>query len=125
MSAARDEEMIRSMFAALLVVPLVSCALSPTTTAPVTVWYEATYVITPDGERVQKVETIPWTDGLTLIRAIMSSGGYPTPPHYHIYLNRGGRATLLPDPREMVRSEDDMRLEPGDRIELRRRRTKL
>ena len=110
---------IRTMFAILLGVPLMSCASSQVGNAPVTVWYESAYVVTADGRRVQKTEAIPWTVGITITRAIASAGGYATPPHRYICIIRDGRNTLLPDPRQIVKPEDDMLLKPGDRIELR------
>ena len=90
------------------------------TNAPVTVWYEATLVETSDGQKTQKSEIIPWTEAITITHAIASAGGYSTPPHRYIYLVRDGQTTLLPDPRQVIKPEDDMRLRPGDRIELRR-----
>lgn len=111
---------IQTVFAILLIVFFASCASPERTNAPVTVLYEATYVTTSGGEKIQKVVMIPWIEGLTLMRTIASAGGYSLPPHRHIYLVRDGRSTLLPDPRQIVRSEDDMHMKPGDRIEFRK-----
>ncbi len=110
---------IKTMLACLLVVPLQSCASSPAPNAPVTVWYELTYTTRPDGSKVQKVETIPWADGLTLMHAITSAGGYSTPPVRHVYLVRDGNSVKL----DMRAIEDerapDPSVQPGDKIELR------
>ena len=108
----------------LLCLPLASGAAEAETNAPVVVWYEDTYVTKADGMRMQKVETIPWAEDLTVIRAIAAAGGYSTPPVRATYLVRDGRSTLLPDPRQMVVEKDVMRLKPGDRIELRKQPSK-
>lgn len=108
-----------SIWVALLCLPLVCRSAEPQTNAPVTVVYEGTYVTQPDGKQTQKVAMIPWTNGLTIIEAIVTAGGYSTPPHRYGYLVRDGRRTLLPDPRQAVREEDVLRLQAGDRIELR------
>ncbi|MDD4868959.1 MAG: hypothetical protein PHR77_00260 [Kiritimatiellae bacterium] len=107
------------ILAATLCLPLLSAAAEPKTNTAVTVSYEGTYITQPDGKQVQKVVTIPCTNGLTIIRVIAAAGGYGTPPHHHIYLIRNGRSTLLPDPRHVEREQDVLQLQPGDRIEFK------
>ena len=103
----------------LLCLPLLCSGAEPQTNASVTVAYEGSYVTQPDGKQVQKVVTIPWTNCLTIVRAIAVAGGYGTPPHRHIYLARNGRTTLLPDPRQAETDEQVLRLRPGDKVEFK------
>lgn len=104
----------RVMFAIVFAALLLSCAAPASTNAPVAVWYEASYTVAADGQRIQKVVSIPWAPGLTALGAITSAGGYSTPPYRCICLVREGRSTLLPDPRQIKRQEDDLLLQPGD-----------
>jgi hypothetical protein len=97
----------------------VCCAARAETNASVTVWFEGTYDVHADGSRTQKFAIIPWTNGLTIIRAVVAAGGYSTPPHRQIYLIRDGRSALLSDPRLAVRGGDALKLQAGDRIEFR------
>jgi hypothetical protein len=109
----------RVILVGILCLPLLCLAAEPETNAVVTVTFEGTNVKQPDGKAMQKVVTIPWTNGLTILHAIAAAGGYGTPPHRQIYLVRNGRSTLLPDPRQAERDEDVLRLKPGDNIEFK------
>lgn len=95
-------------------------AASPrSTNAVVKVWYEVTYTVRPDGPKLQKIESIPWSKDLTLVLAIASAGGFSTPPVRHVYLVREGERFEM-DQMAIERGEiPDPLMQPGDVIELR------
>lgn len=97
---------------ALLLLP--ACATLPWMDRPVVVWYEASYIALCDGTTMRKVEKVKWTEGLTLDRAVAAAGGFTSPPHRQVFLIRRGEENVVPDLRR------EIRLEPGDRIEIRR-----
>jgi hypothetical protein len=66
-----------------------------------------------------KKPLVPWTENLTLARAIVAAEytGFFDPRE--IRLLRKGE-TLKVNPRRLLRGADDVPLEPGDIVELRR-----
>ena len=66
-----------------------------------------------------KKPMVPWTENLTLARAIVAAEytGFFDPRE--ILLIRKGE-TLKVNPRRLLRGADDLPLEPGDIVELRR-----
>ena len=66
-----------------------------------------------------KKPLVPWTEDLTLARAIVAAEYTGTFDPREILLIRKGE-TLKFNPRRLLRGADDLPLEPGDIVELRR-----
>lgn len=94
-------------------------AVPRSTNAAVKVWYEVTYTVRPDGSKVQKIESIPWSKDLTLRLAVASAGGFSTPPVRHVHLVRNGERIKM-DQMAIERGQiPDPLMQAGDVIELR------
>jgi hypothetical protein len=66
-----------------------------------------------------RMNSVPWHEGLTLAEAIVQAQYIGRSDPFSITLTRNGTAYRV-DVRHLLRGEDNLPLEPGDRINVRR-----
>jgi len=66
-----------------------------------------------------QMNSVPWYEGLTLAKAIIQARYTGRSDPFSITLTRNGVAYRV-DVRHLLRGEDNLALEPGDRINVRR-----
>lgn len=62
---------------------------------------------------------VPWTEDLTLSRAIIAADYYARLAPMSIYITRNGKSRYV-SPRRLLSGTEDPQLEPGDLVELRK-----
>jgi hypothetical protein len=108
---------MRCLLAGLLVVLCVSCASETVKPQPVQPPGTPAAVVWIRGD--VKHEVVPWTEDLTLARAIVAAEYKGLGDPHAIFVVRHGQTYKI-SPRELLRGRDDPPLEAGDMIVIER-----
>ena len=102
----------------VFITPLLSRAAdtTPKPQAPIRVVFDRV-TLHRAGVKPSNTRVIPWRDGLTAIGAILSAGGYSTPPTRKAKIIRNGTEIPL-NLKDLTRGASDVPLQPGDTLFL-------